>query len=498
MMKSWNDLSLRLRLTLLYVGLLALLLCVLGGALYWDTHRFLLDSTATRLRAQAKPVIESWIYPEPLSAIPPPASPQLPTLSLPPTLTDLSNIAERLAQDLTSRDTVALVLDRDGQVIANGKRLPEEPSPPTPDPRYYSRALAGENEVNYITRMDGQRTLVLLIPWRRAPASPEILGVIQLSTPLSPIDQVLLRQRLLLGIGIGLTLFAGTVGGLWLTTSALKPLSRMVATCRRIAAGDLSQRVNLPHRQDEIGQLANAFDNMVSRIESSFEAQRRFVANAAHELRTPLTALQGSLEVLLRGSQDDPIAVARLSQGMYREVARLARLCEQLLDLTRIDASASIHKRPVGLPVFFDEFVQQARLLAQERTVTLEAGPPITILADPDALKEILFNLVDNAVQHTESGGVITLGWRVSTKAVEMWVVDDGEGIAPDDLPHIFEPFYRGDTSRSRRRGGTGLGLTLARSLVEAHEGHIAVESQVDQGARFTITLPIIPKIHRE
>jgi len=353
-MKSWHDLSLRLRLTLLYVSLLILLLCALSGVLYWDTHRFLLDSTATRLRAQAKPVIERWFQ----AATPPAAHPPAPPSPLTPT--ELSNIAAGLARDLTSRDTVALILDHNGQVLANGKKLPEEPTPPTPSPRYYSRALAGENEINYIVTANGQRTLVLLIPWRPAPASPEILGVIQLSTPLASIDQVLLRQRLLLGIGIGLTLFIGTVGGLWLTTSALKPLNRMVATCRRIADGDLSQRVNLPHRQDEIGQLANAFDNMVARLESSFEAQRRFVANAAHELRTPLTALQGSLEVLLRGSQDDPASVARLAQGMYREVTRLARLCEQLLDLTRVNASAPIHKQPIALQTFFNEFTQQA------------------------------------------------------------------------------------------------------------------------------------------
>ena len=495
-MDIWNNLSLRLRLTLLYVGLLALLLCILSGVLYWDTRRFLLDSTATRLRAQAKPVIERWLYsdgmpsPGPLPA-PPLSPPEPPAPPSAPAPADLSYIADALARDLTSRDTVALILDRDGQVVANGRRLPEEPVPPTPNPTYYSRALAGENEVNYITIASGQHTLVLLIPLRRAPASPEILGVVQLSTPLAPIDQILLRQRLLLGIGIGLTLCAGTIFGLWLTTSALKPLNRMVATCRRIAAGDLRQRVNLPHRHDEIGQLASTFDNMVARIEAAFEAQHRFVANAAHELRTPLTALQGSLEVLLRGSQDDPAAVARLTQGMYREVTRLARLCEQLLDLTRVNASAPVHRQPVELRAFFNEFVQQARLLAREREVILEAGPPITVSADPDALKEMLFNLVDNAVQHTEREGTITLGWRSSPGEVEMWVADNGEGIAPDDLPHIFEPFYRGDRSRSRRRGGTGLGLTLARALIEAHGGRIKVDSWVGKGTRFTITLPV-------
>jgi len=495
-MKKWNDLSLRFRLTLLYTLLLALLLTVLSGGLYWDTHRFLLESTATRLRAQAKPVIERWTNPELPAALPSPALPTPPssTSPQPPTAENLSDIAGGLARDLTSRDTVALILDREGQVIANGKKLAEEPSAPPPDRRYYERALAGENEVNYITCLDGQDMLVLLIPWRRAPASPEILGVIQLSTPLLPIDQILFRQRLMLGFGIALMLLAGMAGGLWLTSSTLKPLNRMVTTCRNIAAGDLSQRLHLSQRQDEIGQLASAFDHMVERIEASFEAQRQFVANAAHELRTPLTALQGSLEVLLRGSQDDPAAVARLTQGMYREVVRLSRLCEQLLDLTRIDASTSIHKQRVDLALFFEEFIPQARLLAHDRNVILEAGAPITILVDPDALKEILFNLVDNAVQHTEAGGVITLGWQASSVAVEMWVEDDGEGIAAHDLPHIFEPFYRGDSSRSRRRGGTGLGLALVQALLKAHDGRIRADSEVGQGTRFTIILPLIPE----
>jgi len=123
--------------------------------------------------------------------------------------------------------------------------------------------------------------------------------------------------------------------------------------------------------------------------------------------------------------------------------------------------------------------------------VILEAGSPVTLLADSDALKEVLFNLVDNAAQHTDPGGIITLGWRVLADAVEMWVADNGEGINPDDLPRIFEPFYRGDSSRSRRRGGTGLGLALVQALVKAHGGHIAVKSQVGRGTRFTVTLPI-------
>ena len=473
-MKRWRSLSLRLRLTILYVGLLALLLGLFAGALYWDFSHFLTSSTAARLRAQAKPIIDAQT--ERLAS---------------PDLTSPENAAQAqtLARDLTSRDTVAVIIDPSGQIIASGKALPEEPSPPPPDPARLAQALAGENEVTYVAEANGQRQLVMLIPWRNRPGGTQILGVIQLSAPLAPLEQTLARQRWLLISGILLAVLLGLAAGLWLTTSALKPLNQMTDTCERIAEGDLSQRVNLPERGDEIGRLAHAFDHMVARLEAAFEAQQRFVANAAHELRTPLTALRGSLEVLMRGAQDDPAAAARLTQGMYREVVRLSRLSEQLLDLSRAGATA-IHRKPVDLNAFFEEFLYQARLLARDRTVSLEPGPAVTLLADPDALKEMLFNLVDNAVQHTTEGGAITLGWRTTPGFVELWVADDGEGISPDDLPHIFEPFYRGDSSRARREGGSGLGLALVRTLAQAHGGRVAVESAPGQGARFVVALP--------
>ncbi len=483
-MNRWPNLPLRIRLTLLYVGLLAFLLGLLETALYWDTRRFLIQTTATRLRAQAKPVIEQWLY----------GDGEAPPLPPPPTdAAHLTRIAAPLARDLTSRDTAALVLDRDGIPLAEGRLLPEEPAPPPPDPHALRRALDGENEVTYITTADGQRTLVILIPLRAAPGSAEILGVAQISTPLAPVEQLLARQRLFLGLGGAVTLGAGTLLGLWLTSSALSGLARMVETCRRIAQGDLSQRVNLPHHRDEVGMLARAFDEMVSRLEALFEARRRFVANAAHELRTPLTALQGSLEVLMRGAQDDPAAVARLTQGMYREVTRLGRLCEQLLDLSRLESAGHLHRRPLEIGPYFDALLPQLRLLAREETLRVERGPDLTLYADPDALTQVLFNLVANAVQHNAPGITLTLGWAVEGEAVRFWVADDGVGIPPQDLPHIFEPFYRGDRSRSRRRGGAGLGLALTRAIVEAGGGHIRVRSRPGAGTTFTFTLPLHP-----
>jgi signal transduction histidine kinase len=458
-------------LTALSIGLLASLLGALGNVLYLNLRKFLLDSTALRVRAQAKPVIERQF-----------AQAQH---------AELNAIAGDLSHALTSRDTTATIFDDSGRWLADGRRLSEEPIAAMPRPADLKRALAGEKEITYTTTQHQRRAQIALIPLRRAPHSSDVLGVAQLTTPLTQIDQILSRQRKIIGLGVILTLGLGILGEWWLTRSSLAPLQRVIATMRRISSGDLSQRVQLPHTRDEVGQLAAAFDHMASNIEAAFASQSRFVSAAAHELRTPLTALQGSLEVLQRGSQDDPMAARALLQGMHREVVRLNRLTDQLLALTRLDAPEALHVRRFSLSDFLDDVLHQVQFLIDERQLHVVRGPSVDLEADPDLLTQVYFNLIDNAVQHTDPHGTLEIGWRVTGSKVMLWVKDNGEGIAPDDLPHIFEAFYRGDRARSRRRGGSGLGLAIVQTIVTAHGGEIEASSQLGQGSRFTITLHI-------
>lgn len=503
---SWNNRSLRLKMTLLYVGLLFILLATLSCYIYLDIRSFLIESTETRLRAQAKPTIEGFLAREPqgngdasdaasgtgeflegagLGGSAPVNAPD------PGTITDISEVAEDLSLNLTSRDTTATILDGSGGYLADGRVLDEEVPAIAPESSQVVRALGGQNEIQYIDQNEaGERMLVLLIPLRSA-TDEAIIGVAQLNTPLAVTDEILSRERLLILTGMLLALVVGTLGGLAITGAALSPLTAMISTCRRLASGDLSERVNLPLRRDEVGQLANAFDEMADRIEATFAAQRRFSADAAHELRTPLTALGGSLEVIMRGSGDDPQAANQLIRGMHKEVIRLGKLSEQLLDISRLDTPLALNYEDFPLPEFFGDFVQQARYLAPDNPLSLEEGPGITLHADRDGLKQALFNLTDNAAQHTSPGEVITLGWAKRGEEIELWVADEGEGISEEDLPHIFEPFYRGDRSRSRRRGGTGLGLALVRDIAESHGGRLSVESDgVGEGSRFTVILP--------
>ncbi len=475
-MRRLGDLPLKVRLTLLYVGLFSALLAVLATGFYLDTRHYLIAETTASFQAQVEASIRQWqSSASPLQPPAPPVPPGAPAQHSPFASGDVST----LVQTIAGRGASAAVVDASGNLLASaGKNIGLVQAAPA----CTSKAAAGSAACTL--RLSGDVYLVIALP----------LGAggkfVLAAQPLRPVERVLLRQQIALSVGLAVLLVLGTLLGLWLTSSALKPLDDMVETCNRIASGDLSQRVNLPQRNDEIGRLAAAFDHMADWVEATMEAQQRFIASAAHELRTPLAALQGSMDVLLRDALDDPPTAHRLTQSMYREVTRLFRLCDQLLGLSRAHTAEAIHKRSLALAPFFQEFMTQAGFLAQERHLALQKGSSLTIPADPDALKRILFNLVDNAVQHTVEGSEITVGWREAPGGVEIFVADDGEGIQPEDLPHIFEPFYRGDRSRSRRKGGTGLGLALVKAVVEAHGGKVSATSTPGGGSTFTIWLP--------
>ena len=482
-LRIWNNLSLGIKLTFMYSILLALILSIIGITYYFDIRNLLLTNTASDLRARAKPIIENWLYKN--DGISVSKQDGLPTYD------NLLKISDRLARDLTSRDTVAIIMSKKGEIIANGKRLPEEPTPPKPNEEYLRQALAGQNEVTYTVLQGKYHTLVILIPLRRSPTSNEIVGVIQLSSPLVFLEKTIKSHSVKIVIGIIITLILGSGLGLLIVSSALRGLKRMTVTCNEISNGNLGKRVNLPHYNDEIGQLAKAFDNMVSKIEDTIHRQKRFLANAAHELRTPLTTLKGSLEVLMRGSQDDPVAVARLSQNMYREVTRLNRLCERLLDLTRIDSYTNIGKKQVNLNTLLKELYPQLQVLGRRRSLIIHEGPFVTLNADADLLKQVIIDLVDNAIKHTLDEGTISIGWELIPDGVKIWVADNGEGIPNKDIPYIFEPFFRGENSLKSNKKGTGLGLASVNAIIKAHNGRIDVVSAPDKGTTFYIILPL-------
>ncbi|MBI3535983.1 MAG: HAMP domain-containing protein [Chloroflexi bacterium] len=480
MRSPWHSLSLRWRLTVFYVGLLSALLLVLGILLDAQLSGFLIDSTAAHLVAQANPIVARQLD-KPL-----PKEPEKANES--PGKGRLMRVAKDVARDLTSKDSVALVLDLQGNVIGQEQVLPEQPALSAPDLAALRRAIAGE-ETRRVLDMPNGRLLVVMMPLRY---HGEIIGVLQISAPLDQADAVLAFERLLLAFDIVTAILVGTLAGIVVTGAALAPLERVVEVSRRIATGDLSQRVHLSPRGDEIGQLATTFDDMMARLEAVFKLQRQFVADASHELRTPLTALSGALDVLLISPEGDRQATRRLLRGMRREAQRLIRLVNDLLLLVRLDAHVPLQRAQVDLCALAREIVEELRPLAGERQMICAADEPVTVTADLDQLKRVLLNLMENAIHATMATvGQITLGINAQDGAAHIHVIDNGEGIAPEALPHVFERFYRTDRARARSSGGSGLGLSIVQEIVNAHHGRIQVKSEPGRNTIFSVTLPL-------
>jgi len=242
---------------------------------------------------------------------------------------------------------------------------------------------------------------------------------------------------------------------------------------------------------DEVDRLAITFNEMLQRLENLFSTQQRFLADVSHELRTPLTIIRGNLALLKQG---DPAANEETLRTIDAESERMSRLLADLLLLAQSDAGASVSNRtPVELDTLLLDVYRQARVMAAARDgqlkITLGEEDQALVEGDPDRLKQLLLNLVDNAIKYTPSGEV-KLSLIKHDGQVGLRVADTGMGIPTEDLPHIFERFYRVDKARSREKGGTGLGLSIADWIAKAHGGFIQVESQPGKGSTFTIWLP--------
>jgi two-component system, OmpR family, sensor kinase len=317
-----------------------------------------------------------------------------------------------------------------------------------------------------------------------------LVGVVVVAASL---HEVLATMRVLLGPlvagGLGILLLAVLGGGV-LVRRGLRPLEEMASVAEGITARRLDRRLALRAPPREVGRLAATFNAMLERLHAAFAAQRRFVADASHELRTPLATIRGRSEVLLLS----PTLDAETRDGLVLirdEAGRMGRLVANLLLLARGDEARTIARRPVELDVLLLEVARQARVLAQGVSVTLSHEDQALVLGDADLLKQLLLNLVDNALTYTPPGGRVDLALYVADGSARLAVQDTGPGIAPDELTRIFERFYRPDRARSRRSGGTGLGLAIARWIAEAHGGRIEVESAVGQGSTFTVVLPL-------
>ncbi len=467
-----NDLSIRLRLLLWYSGLLVLLLSTFGGILYAVLQNSLLSQVDRTLAETAQEVqagarrrvaITPFNWQE--------------VVTLPP------------LDVFASPSIFVQVRYPAGIVAATSANLRNRTLPVLPA-EDWQKVLQGQVDMRIVQAGNVRlqmRSEVIAFEGRPA-------GVLQVAMPLRSVDETLQRLLEILLIGGGIGLLLSILGGIFLSHRALAPVAHVTETARRIAATeDLGERLPPPRTRDEVGRLVLTFNEMLERLQRLFQAQQRFIADVSHELRTPLAAIRGNLEVLLRGAQEDPEMLRESLADIEREVSRLTRMVTDLLTLARAEAGIHPERRPVELDRLLLEVYREARHLAQGVEVRLGNEDQVQVLGDADQLKQLLLNLVDNSLKYTPAGGTVTLSLYREDSWACLSVADTGIGIAPQDLPHIFERFYRGESDGRRvRRTGLGLGLPIARWIAQEHGGDIVVESRPGQGSTFTVRLPLL------
>jgi two-component system OmpR family sensor kinase len=311
--------------------------------------------------------------------------------------------------------------------------------------------------------------------------------------------QKTLSDLLLLELLISLAVVAATgILAFLIIRISLRPLERMGGVAADIAAGDLTRRVEPATPQTEIGRLGLALNGMLSQIEAAFAERtasndrlRRVIADASHELRTPLTSIRGYAEMLRRGAAESPKDAEAARRRIEEESIRMTGLVDDLLVLARLDQGRPLEREAVDLRAIATDAVADARVVAPQRRISLTANGPVIVNGDDTRLRQVLGNLVRNALVHTPQQSPIEVTVATADSVGRMSVADHGPGLAAEDIERIFEPFYRADPSRSRDSGGAGLGLSIVSAVVTAHGGRVKVSQTEGGGATFDVELPL-------
>ncbi len=317
--------------------------------------------------------------------------------------------------------------------------------------------------------------------------------------PLRDVDQTLGRlTKVEIGVTAGVLVALGAVA--WFAVGVgLRPLRKMEQSADAIAAGDLSRRIEHPDGRTEVGRLGLSLNTMLARIEEAFAAQaaseerlRRFLADASHELRTPLTSIRGYAELFRRGASRRPDDLEKAMRRIEDESARMSALVDELLLLARLDQGRVPDRAPVLLSELAADACDDLRTAAPDRVVRLDADPDALVSGDELQLRQVLANLLGNARVHTPAASAVEVRVAVEGAVVVLEVTDHGPGLPPDDLPHVFDRFYRADASRGRHQGGAGLGLSIVAAVVQAHGGRVGALNVAGAGARFRVELPAL------
>jgi len=468
-------LSLRLKLTLYYLAILSAILLFFGIAIYSYVYRSLLVTIDESLTYQMQKIQRN------LEQAAGGAEPGMENdhserlLELRPHAMQIIDDSWEIRDEMYASPNDRLEVDRDK----------------------LSRIAVGETKYENVKTPAGE---LLRVVTHRAKYPEGGTYFIRLGYSLETFQKAIRRTLILLGVAIPLALLLGSYGGLLLANQALRPVDRMTRAAEQIAAGDLSERVPEPARMDELGRLAATFNDMIARLQAAFERQKQFTSDASHELRTPLAVMRGDIEVTLRRERSAEEYKRALTSNL-EEIIRLSRLVEDLLTLARGDTGRfELRCEPVDLNDLCRRMAEYISPLADQRDQTLIYEPPpgaetapVIVSADTLRVKQLLLNLLDNAIKYTPLRGRVALRLKTENNVAVITVVDTGRGIPPEDLPHIFERFFRRSAKTADRTAvGFGLGLSIVKWIVDSHGGRIEAKSEVGKGTEFTVRLPLL------
>jgi len=460
--------SLRVRLTAWYLALFSLLFVLFGIFLYGTLASALRDRVDEALRSEMDTAAGMFLD------------------ELDEAKGDVPTAARETATGMRLRDTLVAVV-ADGRLLAanDPSRLSQTGSiaalvahPPEPE-QVVELPQSGPS---------GARAMVRAIP---IPAGGGQVLVVALA-PLDPIVAELRVVRRVIFVALPLLLGIAGLGGWLLTTRGLAPLGLMAGQAREISGASLNRRLEIGAAAEELTVLSASFNELLGRLDQSFETMRRFVADASHELRTPLSVIRGEADVAL--AQDRTPASYRESLAIILdESRRLSRLVDDLLNLARADSG---HVKLQAQDFYMNDLLAECCRSAQAMATALGievacwCAGDAPFRGDEELLRRLVMNLLDNAIRHTPPGGRITATLETGLSEIRIGITDNGTGISPEAAPHVFERFYRADEARSRQDGGFGLGLSIVKWVAEAHHGAVELSSRPGAGSSFTVTLP--------
>lgn len=468
--------TIRWKLTLWYAGLLVIILIILGFALYQALRHSLMSEAIDTVVTRAQQISSFIETPE--AGV---------TSEREGTFIDISD--PDLVKKFSSESIYIEIRDGEGVLVNHSFLLREHHLNGGTLVSKLKTTGPGTLELRHLSELG--RMIVYTLPLMR---EGQNLGTVKVGRSLKFMDSALDRLQLLLlflfGGGFLLAVGVGTA----LAKAALSPIDHITKTARQIGAEGLNQRLNLKGPEDEVTRLADAFDEMLDRLETAFQRERRFTADVSHELRTPLTIIKGTAEVARRGGAKSPGEYREVLQSIESEADRMTKITKSLLTLARADAGQlRLKMGKVDLDEIVEEVQEELASLAEQKGIDLKTKivTPVEIEGDEGRLKRLLSNLLENALKYTPNRGQIVLTLERDNHWVKLTVADTGVGIPDRDLPHIFERFYRVDRARSREEGGAGLGLSIVKWIVLAHGGHIEVASRLGRGTTFTVWLPL-------